>query len=85
MASVTSFFLSSDSSLDVSDVFLATRSIPSLGPGLSDAGPTALPIPASTTAGTYYIIAKADGDNAIAESLENNNTRPRSISVAAAP
>jgi subtilase family serine protease len=31
--------------------------------------------------GTYYIIAKADGDNAVLESLENNNTRPRSISI----
>ena len=80
-----SFFLSSDSSLDVSDVLLATRPIPSLGPGLSDGGWVALPIPVSTTAGTYFIIAKADGDNAIAEALENNDTRVRSISVAAAP
>ena len=51
----------------------------------SDVGWVALPIPVSTTPGTYYIIAKADGDNAIAEALENNNTRARSISVAAAP
>ena len=82
---VTSFFLSSDSSLDVSDVLLATRPTPSVGPGLSDAGLVALPIPVSTTPGTYYIIAKADGDNAIAEALENNNTRARRVSVAAAP
>jgi subtilase family serine protease len=85
VASITRFFLSSDSSLDASDVLLAARPIPSVGPGLSDAGWVALPIPVSTPAGTYYIIAKADGDNAIAEALENNNTRARSISVAAAP
>jgi subtilase family serine protease len=85
VASVTSFFLSSNSSLDVSDVLLATRPVPSLGPGLSDAGSLALAIPVSTTAGTYYIIAKADGDDASAEALENNNTRWRSISVSAAP
>jgi subtilase family serine protease len=44
-----------------------------------------LPIPASTPAGTYYIIAKADGEDAIAESQETNNLRSKSISIAAAP
>ena len=44
-----------------------------------------LPIPASTTAGTYYIFAKGDGDEAMGECLESNNTRTRSISIAAAP
>jgi subtilase family serine protease len=55
----------------------------SLGVGLSGPGSVALPIPASTAAGGYYIIAKADGANAIAEAAENNNTRARLISITA--
>ena len=42
-------------------------------------------IPATTTGGTYYIIAKADGPNATVEPQENNNTRLKSISITAAP
>lgn len=84
-ASVTSFYLSSNAVLDVSDELLATRAVASLGPGLSDAGSVALSIPAAKTAGTYYVIAKADGPNAMAEGAENNNTRPRLITIAAAP
>jgi subtilase family serine protease len=44
-----------------------------------------VPIPASTAAGTYYIVAKSDGEDAIAEAQETNNTRSRSISILAAP
>jgi subtilisin family serine protease/subtilase family serine protease len=84
-ASVTRFYLSSDSSLDAGDVPLAVRAVPSLGAGLSDAGSVALLIPASTVPGTRYIIAKGDGDDALAEALENNNTRTRSISVTTGP
>jgi subtilase family serine protease len=84
-ASVTRFYLSSNFSLDASDVLLATRPVPSLGPGQSDTGSAPLSIPASTTAGTYYIIAKADGNDGIMEALENNNIRTRTISIAAAP
>ncbi|HUE89433.1 MAG TPA: CARDB domain-containing protein [Vicinamibacterales bacterium] len=80
-ASVTRFYLSSNIWLDASDVLLGTRAVPSLGVGLSDMGSVTLVIPASTAAGTYYIIAKADGEDAVMESLENNNTRVRSISI----
>ncbi|MGH9255281.1 MAG: CARDB domain-containing protein [Vicinamibacterales bacterium] len=84
-ASVTRFYLSANSSLDAADVLLATRPVAALAPGLSQAGSASLLIPPSTAAGTYYIIAKADGDDAMVESLENNNTRVRSISITAAP
>lgn len=80
-ASLTSFYLSSNLVLDTSDIVLGTRAVPSLGATLSDTKSIILVIPASTAAGTYYIIAKADGDNAVVESLENNNTRARSISI----
>jgi subtilisin family serine protease len=84
-ASGTSFYLSTNSSLDAGDLFLATREVLSLGAGLSQAGSVMLLIPASTAAGTYYIIAKGDGENAIVEAQETNNTRSRSISIVAAP
>jgi hypothetical protein len=37
------------------------------------------------TAGTYYIIAKSDGDDTIPEVIDTNNTRWKSISILAAP
>ena len=83
--SVTRFYLSSNNSLDAGDALLGAREVSSLAPGLSEAGPALLPIPASTAAGAYYIIAKGDGDDAIEESQETNNLRSRAISIAATP
>jgi subtilisin family serine protease/subtilase family serine protease len=84
-ASFTSFYLARNSVLDSSAVLLTNRPVASLVPGASDTASAALIIPASTTAGLYYIIAKADGDNATAEPQESNNTRAKSITIAAAP
>ena len=83
--STTRFYLSSDASFEASDQLLGSRQVSPLGVGLSQGASTSLTIPASTTPGTYYIFAKADADNAIAESIESNNTRARTISITAAP
>jgi subtilisin family serine protease len=83
-ASVTAYYLSTNWSLDAADLLLTTRTVPSLAPGVSQSGAVSVLIPASTAGGTYYIIAKSDGDDSIAESLENNNTRYRTISITAA-
>jgi subtilase family serine protease len=84
-SSITSYYLSAANfTLDAGDLLLNTRAVPSLAAGGSQSGSVSLLIPASTAAGTYYIIAKSDGDDSIAESLENNNTGFRSISVTAA-
>ena len=80
---VTSFYLSTNLTLDAGDLLLAGRLVPSLLPGASHTGSVSLVIPGSTTPGTYYIIAKADHDDAVVESLENNNTRAKSISISA--
>jgi len=82
-ASVTSYYLSSNGTLDTGDVLLGTRAVPSLGPGSSQSGSVSLVIPASTAAGTYIIFAKSDGNDSIAESIETNNTRTRSITITA--
>jgi subtilase family serine protease len=84
-ASVTHFYLSSNATLDAADVLIGSRGVSPLGPGLSETGPAMLTIPSTWSAGSYYIIAKSDGGNEIAEAQETNNTRVRSITVTAAP
>jgi subtilase family serine protease len=84
-ASVTRFYLSSNTALDAGDILLASRAVPPLGAGASHTGSVMLTIPAATSAGTYVIIAAADGDLAIAEAAENNNTRPKVITVSVGP
>jgi subtilase family serine protease len=83
--SFTRFYLSSNSSLDAGDQPIGAREVSSLGPGLSDAGSALLLIPPSTPTGTYYIIAKGDGDDAVQESQETNNLSSRTISIAGMP
>jgi subtilase family serine protease len=73
--SVTAFYLSANGSLDASDPLIGTRPVPQLEPAGSHQAPTTVTIPPSTAAGTYYILAKADGNAAVAESLEDNNLR----------
>lgn len=78
---ITKFYLSTNSQLDANDTLLQrTRAVPALGPGASNSGSTTVTIP-SNTAGTYYVIAKADADNAVAETQEGNNALARSIQI----
>jgi len=71
--STTSFYLSTNFSLDSTDTFLGSRSVPSLGAGLTNAGSTTVTIPPGTELGTYYILVSSDDTNAVAESAETNN------------
>ncbi len=73
--SATAFYLSANPLLDGNDVQIGTRAIPTLAAGASSSGTTSATIPAGTTPGIYYVIAKADAVNAIVESQENNNTK----------
>ena len=68
--SSTNFYLSTDSVLDGSDTLLGRRDIGPLDAAAASSGSTAITIPASTPPGTYYIVAKADGDAAQVETLE---------------
>jgi len=80
-ASVIQFFLSANSTLDAADALLGGRSVPALAPAATNSGSTAVTIPAGTATGTYQIIARADAEDAVPETYENNNTRYRSIAV----
>jgi len=74
-ASSTSFYLSPNVLLDAGDKLLGSRSVSALGAGSSEPGTTSLVVPADTVAGTYYIIAKADGPGVVTETQEANNVK----------
>ena len=73
-ASTTSFYLSTNFSLDGSDVFLGSRSVPPLEATATSAASTPIVIPAGTVTGTYYVLVKADANDDVVESAETNNT-----------
>ncbi|RJQ37350.1 hypothetical protein C4552_01130 [Candidatus Parcubacteria bacterium] len=79
--SKTYFFLSVNGKLDSKDVLLGSRSVPSLAGGASSAANTDVVIPLGTAAGNYYILAEADGDDAVVEIREDNNVSAKSIKV----
>lgn len=81
-ATVTRFYLSTNSQLDTSDVLLpGSRAVSALAPGASNSGSTTAALPSGVAVGTHYLIAKADADNAAAETQEGNNTSARSIQI----
>ncbi len=57
-----------------------TKEINSLNPGATSSAPISVLIPENTPAGGYYLCAKADSKNTVAESNEDNNTNCTSIS-----
>jgi subtilase family serine protease len=73
--SLTRFYLSTDFTLDATDVPLQTRSVPALAGGASHSAATSVTIPASTADGTYVLFAKAVAAGTVAESSAANNTR----------
>jgi len=80
-ASATGFYLSTNSSLDATDVLLGSRTVVALTAGTADTGTVALTIPTSTGTGSFYLIAKADGGGAVPETAETNNTRARLLKL----
>ncbi len=80
-ASRTWFYLSTNLLVDASDAQIGTRDVPALPAGGSHSATTALTIPGSATAGTYYLLAKADGPGQYVETSEINNTRYALIAI----
>ena len=81
LQTVTVFYLSADSTLGSGDVLLGNRLVPILSAGASSSGTTNVTIPPETTAGSYYIIAVADGSNIVFETDETNNKMSRAITI----
>jgi subtilase family serine protease len=78
----TSFYLSANSSFDMNDTLIGSRTVPGLVAGeSSSAPPITVTIPAGAAVGTHYVIARADADEAVTETSETNNTYARSIKI----
>lgn len=82
-ASTTRYFLSTDTLKSGGDPALTgSRSVPTLAPLATNSGSANVTVPGGTPAGTYYLLACADGNNAVMESSENNNCRASATTVA---
>ena len=79
--SLTQFYLSTNSTIDASDILLGSRSVPALAGGSSSYGSTTVLIPEGTAIQRWYVIAIADGEGIISETSESNNTYIRSIRI----
>lgn len=78
------FYLSSDMTWDVSDVYLSYVTASSITAGSYYYFSQTCTIPSSTAQGNYYILFFADYTNSISETNENNNVNIRSITVTSA-
>jgi subtilase family serine protease len=72
-ASTTHFHLSTDQVLDGADPLVGTRVVAGLAPGGLDSAEVVLAMPAGIAGGTYYVLARADGPDAVSETDESNN------------
>jgi subtilase family serine protease len=82
-ASSTKIFLSTDNVLDGADTLLGTHAVPALAGGASDTATTVVTIPASAGPGSYFLLVKADADEAVAESSETNNVLAKAFGIGA--
>jgi hypothetical protein len=79
--STTRFYVSANSLLDATDTLLeAEQAVPALLPNGTHIASTPIVIPPGLS-GRYYVLVVADGNNAVIESKENNNTRAISITI----
>jgi len=81
-ASVTQYYLSTNSIYDRLDALVSERSVPILAAGATTRPfLTTVAIPLKVVAGTYYLIAVADGTRSVLELSESNNTRYLRVAV----
>jgi hypothetical protein len=72
-ASNLKYYLSTNTTYETGDTYLAVDAVASLAASGSSAVSEVVTIPSATAAGTYYILFYADADAAVAESNESNN------------
>lgn len=80
-ASTTRYYLSTHSTPGSGDVLLGSRSVDPLSAGVSSPATVPLTIPAGTASGNYYILARADADSQVSESVESNNSAAAAIKI----
>ncbi len=76
-----SFYLSEDTTVDLSDISLAGSTYDSIGSGSSLYRMRFVPIPKDTPPGSYFLVVMADPQNGIAESDETNNAGNAQITL----
>jgi subtilase family serine protease len=79
--SLTQFYLSANGTLEPGDLLLGFREVPALAAAAANPGSLSVTIPQETPAGTWYLIAKADGEESVVESSETNNKSSRTIKI----
>ena len=84
-STVTAFYLSFNTALDASDVPLGSRTIDDLNGGGTNIASTTLVIPASTSVGTYYVLAQADSGGSVAEYTRDEQRQGRAPRSRSAP
>ncbi|RAK66795.1 CARDB domain-containing protein [Hymenobacter edaphi] len=75
------YYLSSNTTLDASDVLLQSGSVNSLTAGQYYSLYPTLTIPASTTTGSYYVLFVADDQGQVTETNETNNVASVALTV----
>ncbi|HOI86821.1 MAG TPA: CARDB domain-containing protein, partial [Lentimicrobium sp.] len=75
------YYLSSDNQYNTGDTYLATEPVGALAVNANLSYSSLITIPAGTATGSYYLLFRADADNQVAESNENNNLAAVAISV----
>ncbi|GAB3735084.1 hypothetical protein GCM10027594_16490 [Hymenobacter agri] len=75
------YYLSTNQTLDASDVLLGNTYGYALSVGQYSYHSTSLTVPVGTAAGTYYVLFVADYQNQVAESNETNNVSALSLTV----
>ncbi|MEE8575292.1 MAG: SBBP repeat-containing protein, partial [Thermodesulfobacteriota bacterium] len=75
------YYLSIDSSVNTSDIYLGSRPIWGIGRGATNTATSSHMVPATTPAGIYYLGAIVDPGDAFAESKEYNNTMATASTV----
>jgi subtilase family serine protease len=80
-ASTTIYYLSTIKTYDASAIQIGSRNIGMLLKGASSSGSASLTIPAGIATGSYFLIARSDGGEVVAESDEADNTRNATFTV----
>jgi subtilase family serine protease len=75
-ASATAIYISTSNWFTSSAILLGTRDVPALAAGAVSTASTPVTLPASLATGNYYVMAVADGNNAVVETSETNNASP---------
>ncbi len=73
-SSSTRFYLSTDTQLTAGDTALGARAVPGIATGATSSGTTNVTLPGGLATGTYYLLAQADANSEVPETIESNNT-----------